>query len=207
MSCWRLLLRMKETLDIVRQRIRKAGFKILRLGCCHGQTLKEWWSYFQTKNQNVSQANRLYCSWYKGHSEEKKFRCRSNDFNTHFNSGSMGITGPITWNIGCLKFYNMGILKEKLVAVVLVTKLCLTLCDPVDCSPPVFSVLGILQARIVKWGAIPFSRGIFLAHRSNPGLLHCRQILYCMSHLGSLKKKSGGPKSRNSQDAIIVDPD
>ena len=123
---------------------------------------------FPNQNQNVSQANRLYCSWYKGHSEEKKFRCRSNDFNTHFNSGSMGITGPITWNIGCLKFYNMGILKEKLVAVVLVTKLCLTLCDPVDCSPPVFSVLGILQARIVKWGAIPFSRGIFLTHRSNP---------------------------------------
>ena len=159
MSCWRLLLQMKETLDIVRHHFRKAGFKIPRSGCCHGQNLKEWWSYFQTKNQNMSQDNRLHCSWYKGHSEEKKFRCRSNDFNTHFNSWSMGITGPITWNIACLKFYSIGILKDKLVAVVLVTKLCPTLCDPVDCSPPVFSVLGILQARIVKWGAIPFSRG------------------------------------------------
>ena len=41
----------------------------------------------------------------------------------------------------------------------LVTKLYLTLCDPVDCSPPGFSVLGILQARILEWVAISFSRG------------------------------------------------
>ena len=34
-----------------------------------------------------------------------------------------------------------------------------TLCDPVDCSPPGSSVHGILQARIVEWVAIPFSRG------------------------------------------------
>ena len=44
-------------------------------------------------------------------------------------------------------------------AVVLVAQLCLTLCDPVDCSPPGFSVHGILQARILEWIAIPFSRG------------------------------------------------
>ena len=40
---------------------------------------------------------------------------------------------------------------------VLVTQLCLTLCDPVDCSPP-SSVNGILQARILEWVAIPFCR-------------------------------------------------
>ena len=33
------------------------------------------------------------------------------------------------------------------------------LCDPVDCSPPVSSVHGILQARILEWVAISFSRG------------------------------------------------
>ena len=32
-------------------------------------------------------------------------------------------------------------------------------CDPVDCSPPGSSVLGILQARILEWIAIPVSRG------------------------------------------------
>ena len=33
----------------------------------------------------------------------------------------------------------------------LVTQLCLTLCDPMDCNPPEYSVHGILQARILEW--------------------------------------------------------
>ena len=36
---------------------------------------------------------------------------------------------------------------------------CLTLCNPVDCSPPGSSVHRILQARILEWVLIPFSRG------------------------------------------------
>ena len=42
---------------------------------------------------------------------------------------------------------------------VLVTQLCMTLCNPRDCSPPGSSVHGISQARILEWVAIPFSRG------------------------------------------------
>ena len=41
---------------------------------------------------------------------------------------------------------------------VLVVQSYLTLCDPMDCSPPGSSVCGILQARILEWVAIPFSR-------------------------------------------------
>ena len=41
---------------------------------------------------------------------------------------------------------------------VLVAELCGTLCHPMDCSLPGFSVHGILQARILEWVAIPFSR-------------------------------------------------
>ena len=41
----------------------------------------------------------------------------------------------------------------------LVAHSCLTLCDPMDCSPPGSSVLGIFQARILEWVAISFSRG------------------------------------------------
>ena len=37
---------------------------------------------------------------------------------------------------------------------------------------------AIIQARILEWVAIPFSRGIFLLQGLKPGLLHCRQILY-----------------------------
>ena len=40
-----------------------------------------------------------------------------------------------------------------------VAQSCPTLCDPVDCSPSGSSVHGILQARILEWVAIPFSRG------------------------------------------------
>ena len=40
----------------------------------------------------------------------------------------------------------------------LVAKSCLTLCDTMDCSPPGSSIHGILQARILEWVAIPFSR-------------------------------------------------
>ena len=42
---------------------------------------------------------------------------------------------------------------------VLVAQLCLTLCDPMDYSPPGSSICGIFQARILEWVAIPFSRG------------------------------------------------
>ena len=38
-----------------------------------------------------------------------------------------------------------------------VAQLCLTLCDPMDCSQPSCSVHGIFQARVLEWGAIAFS--------------------------------------------------
>ena len=41
----------------------------------------------------------------------------------------------------------------------LVIQLCPTFCNPMDCSSPGSSVHGILQARILEWVAIPFSRG------------------------------------------------
>ena len=38
-------------------------------------------------------------------------------------------------------------------------QLCLTLCDPMDCSLPGSSVHGALQARLLEWVALPSSRG------------------------------------------------
>ena len=56
----------------------------------------------------------------------------------------------------------------------LVTQSCLTLCDPMDCSPLGFSVHGVLQARTLEWVAIPFSRVSFwprdLTQGSDPAL-------------------------------------
>ena len=41
-------------------------------------------------------------------------------------------------------------------AVCLVAEACLTLCDPMDCSPPGSTVLWISRARILEWVAISF---------------------------------------------------
>ena len=90
-----------------------------------------------------------------------------------------------------------------------VAQSCQTLCDPMDGSLPGSVIHGILQARILEWAAISFSRGssqprdrtqspalqtdslpseplgIFPNQGLNPGLLHCRQILYHLRHQGS----------------------
>ena len=58
----------------------------------------------------------------------------------------------------------------------LVAQLCLTLCDPMDCSLPGSSVHGILQARILEWVAICFTMG-----SSNPGIKPGSPILQANS--------------------------
>ena len=45
-------------------------------------------------------------------------------------------------------------------------------------SPSGSSGHGILQAGMLEWVAIPFSRGTFLTQGSSLGLLHCKQIVY-----------------------------
>ena len=68
-------------------------------------------------------------------------------------------------------------------------QLCLTLCDPMDCSPPGSSVHGILQARILEWVDLPSSR-----ESSQPRDQTCipyvpctgRYILHHWCHLVSL---------------------
>ena len=63
---------------------------------------------------------------------------------------------------------------------VLVAQLCSTLCNPMDCKPPGSSVPGILQAGILEWVAILFSKG-----SSQPRIeprSFALQILYYLSH-------------------------
>ena len=83
-------------------------------------------------------------------------------------------------------------------------QLCPTLCDPIGGSPPGSPIPGIFQARVLEWGAIAFSdglyspwnspgqnagvgslsllQGIFPTQGLNPRLPYCRQILYCLSY-------------------------
>ena len=79
----------------------------------------------------------------------------------------------------------------KTVCVYMHTKLlqlCPILCNPIDCSLQGSSVHGILEARILGWVAMPFSRGsswprdwTYVSYVS----LYCRQVLFPLSHLGS----------------------
>ena len=51
-----------------------------------------------------------------------------------------------------------------------------TLCDPMDCSPPGFSVHGNSPGKNTGVGCQSFLQEIFLTQGLNPDLLHCRQI-------------------------------
>ena len=70
----------------------------------------------------------------------------------------------------------------------LVAQSCPTLCDPVDCSLPEFlpefSPWNSPDKNI-EVGSYSLLQGIFLIQGSNPGLLHCRWIIYCLNHQGS----------------------
>ena len=61
-------------------------------------------------------------------------------------------------------------------------QLCPTLCDPMDCSPPGSSVHRDSPGKNTGVGCYALLQGIFPPQGSNPGLLHCRQSLYHLSH-------------------------
>ena len=61
----------------------------------------------------------------------------------------------------------------------------LTLCDPMDCGPPGSSVHGDSPGKNTGVGCHALFQGIFPNQGLNPHLLHCRWILYCLSHQGS----------------------
>ena len=56
---------------------------------------------------------------------------------------------------------NTPLLHPACMRVCLVTQSCLTFCNSMDCSLPGSSIFGILQARVLEWVAIPFSRESF----------------------------------------------
>ena len=75
------------------------------------------------------------------HSHKNLQRLKSYDLNSIFSM---------------FQIYNVYICTSEWVKI---AQSCLTFCSSMDCSPPGSSVLGILQARILEWVAVPFSRG------------------------------------------------
>ena len=84
----------------------------------------------------------------------------------------------------------------------LITQLCLTLCNPLDCNLPGSSFHGILQARIMEWVAFLFSllwEGLFPNWASDAGIIvihfsliasSASRLLYLQPHLKPVKVKT-----------------
>ena len=82
-------------------------------------------------------------------------------------------------------------------------QLCPALCDPMDCSLPASSAHGILQARILKWVAMPSSRVSSQPRdQTHVSYVFCigRQVLYHYRHLRSpgYSPATAAAKSRQS---------
>ena len=67
-----------------------------------------------------------------------------------------------------------------------------TLCNPMDSSPPGTSVYGIYPGKNTGVCCHSLLQGIFPTQRLNLGLLHCRQILYQLSHQASPQTRQSG---------------
>ena len=82
----------------------------------------------------------------------------------------------------------------------LVAQSCPALCDPMVRSLPGSSVHGDSLGKNTGVGSHSLLQGIFPSQGSRPGLLHCRWILYSLSHQGSprILKQAAYPFSRGS---------
>ena len=72
-----------------------------------------------------------------------------------------------------------------------VAQLCLTLCNPVDCVACQSPLSMEFSSKNTGMGSYSFLQGIFPTQGLNPGLPHCRQTLYPVSHEGNPVEKKG----------------
>ena len=88
------------------------------------------------------------------------------------------------WFFCSTLLYNLKLL-DILKAKVFIAHSCPTLCNPMDCSPPGSSGHGDSPGKNTGLGCHFLIQGIFPIQGSNLVFLHCRQILYRLSHQGS----------------------
>ena len=91
--------------------------------------------------------------------------------------------GPATFQLLRSHMWLVAILLGKTnVKVVSVAQSCPSLCDPMDYSPPGFSVHGNSPGKNTEVDSHSLLQGIFPTQGSNLGLLHCMWVLYHLSH-------------------------
>ena len=72
-----------------------------------------------------------------------------------------------------------------------VSQSCLTLSDPMDCSPPGSSVHGIFQARVLEWGAIAFSQLLTLGGIKQWEIRQRQPLVYRTQHHPAVSSTAG----------------
>ena len=131
----------------------------------------------------------LFCFWF----HVKTFRCL---FCVEYISG-FSFLGDLEITLQKEALWPRKVLKLSLQICVqsllcLVTQSCPTLCDPMICNTPGSSVYGDSPGKNTGVGCHALFQGIFPTQGSNPGLPHCRQILYQLTCQGSTFKHSLG---------------
>ena len=76
--------------------------------------------------------------------------------------------------------------------------------DPMDCNPPGTSVHGDSPGKNTGVGCHALLQGIFPTQGSNPGLTHCKQILYRLSHQGSSISPTMGSNHENTFYTMVM---
>ena len=94
-------------------------------------------------------------------------------------------------------------MKSTLCCAVLSHSVEFTLCNLVDCSPPGSYVHGDSPGKNTRMGCHAFLQGIFPTQGSNPGLPHCRSILYHLSHWGRSKSTLRQSNSSSSGSCFL----
>ena len=89
----------------------------------------------------------------------------------------------------------------------LVSQLCLTLWDPMDCSPPGSSVHGDSPGKNIGVSYYSLLPGDFPTQGSNPGLPNCRQILYNLSHRSQHRGKQNNWRVQRIHAILFGHPD
>ena len=88
----------------------------------------------------------------------------------------------ICWQMSAIQEQKISYFKLSFLICVLSRSV---LCKPMDWTPPGSSVQGDSLGKNTGVGCHALLQGIFPTQGSNPGLPHCRQILYCLSHQAS----------------------
>ena len=101
---------------------------------------------------------------------------------------TLSITTHTQWELGSAAWSPQvpsllnGICLSIFVCMFLVSQSYLTLCNPMDCIPWGSSVHGDSPGKNTRVGCHALLQGIFQTEGLNLGLVHCRWILYCLSH-------------------------